>query len=123
MEPTFVMLVLLPLGLGLLAFIEPCSIGSSLVLIKYLEAKAARTKLLQVGVFAATRAVFIGLMGHAPMKPQPVQTVRGPKAGRGTWSPYRSTFNDTERWQVGHEIASARTPLARMFPKVIGGPV
>lgn len=63
MEPTFVMLVLLPLGLGLLGFIEPCSIGSSLVLIKYLEGKAARTKLLQVGLFAATRAAFIGVMG------------------------------------------------------------
>ena len=56
-------LVLPPVGLGLLGFIEPCSIGSTLVFIKYLEGKNARTRLIQVGLFAATRAIFIGLLG------------------------------------------------------------
>ncbi len=55
--------MLLPVGLGLLGFIEPCSIGSTLVFVKHLEGKAAATKLAQVGVFAGTRAMFIGLLG------------------------------------------------------------
>jgi cytochrome c-type biogenesis protein len=56
-------LVFLPVGLGLLGFIEPCSIGSTLIVIKQLEGKSAASKLAQVGVFAGTRAVFIGLLG------------------------------------------------------------
>lgn len=56
-------LVFLPVGLGLLGFIEPCSIGSMLIVIKHLEGKSAASKLAQVGVFAGTRAVFIGLLG------------------------------------------------------------
>jgi cytochrome c-type biogenesis protein len=56
-------LVLLPLGLGLLGFIEPCTVGSSLLFVKYLEGRAAAAKLLETGVFAATRALFIGALG------------------------------------------------------------
>jgi len=56
-------LVVLPIGLGLLGFIEPCSIGSTLIFIKYLEGKSAAAKLGEVCVFAITRAVFIGLLG------------------------------------------------------------
>lgn len=56
-------LVVLPIGLGLLGFIEPCSIGSSLVFIKYLEGKSAAAKLAQVTAFTAARATFIGALG------------------------------------------------------------
>ncbi|MGH6894954.1 MAG: hypothetical protein ACREJ5_00170 [Geminicoccaceae bacterium] len=56
-------LVVLPIGLGLLGFIEPCSIGSSLVFIKYLEGRTAAAKLAQVMAFAAARALFIGALG------------------------------------------------------------
>ena len=56
-------LVLPPVGLGLLGSFEPCSIGSTLVFIKYLEGKDARTRRMQVSLFAATRAIFIGLLG------------------------------------------------------------
>lgn len=56
-------LVVLPIGLGLLGFIEPCSIGSTLIVAKHLEGKSAVAKLAQVGLFALTRAVFIGLLG------------------------------------------------------------
>ena len=56
-------LVLLPVGLGLLGFVEPCSLGSTLLVIKHLEGRGAASKLAQVGVFAATRAVFVGLLG------------------------------------------------------------
>jgi cytochrome c-type biogenesis protein len=56
-------LVVVPLGLGLLGFIEPCTVGSSLLFVKYLEGKNAAAKLLETGVFALTRALFIGALG------------------------------------------------------------
>lgn len=56
-------LIVLPLGLGLLGFVEPCTVGSSLLFVKYLEGKRAAAKLLETGVFALTRAVFIGALG------------------------------------------------------------
>lgn len=56
-------LILVPIGLGLLGFIEPCSLGSTLIVVKHLEGKRSITKLVQVGIFAITRAVFIGLLG------------------------------------------------------------
>jgi cytochrome c-type biogenesis protein len=63
MEFGFTKLVLFPIGLGLLGFIEPCSIGSTLIFLKHLEGRDATSKLAQVGAFAGTRAVFIGLLG------------------------------------------------------------
>lgn len=54
---------LLPIGLGLLGFVEPCSIGSTLIVVKHLEGKSSAAKLVQVSIFAGTRAVFIGLLG------------------------------------------------------------
>lgn len=56
-------LLVLPVGLGLLGFIEPCTVGSSLLFVKYLEGKEAAAKLLETTVFAATRALFIGSLG------------------------------------------------------------
>ena len=58
-------LVVLPVGLGLLGFVEPCSIGSTLVFIKYLEARNAAAKIAQVGIFTVTRALFTGTLGLA----------------------------------------------------------
>ena len=55
----------LPVGLGLLGFIEPCSIGSTLVFIKYLEHRDAAAKIVQVGIFAVARALFTGVLGLA----------------------------------------------------------
>jgi len=55
--------VLLPIGLGLFGFIEPCTIGSTLVFIKVMEGKPPATKLWQIGIFTATRALFIGALG------------------------------------------------------------
>lgn len=57
--------VVLPVGLGLLGFVEPCSIGSSLLFIKYVEGKDAPTKISQAAIFTLTRAVFVGLLGVA----------------------------------------------------------
>lgn len=58
-------LLLLPIGLGLLGFIEPCTMGSNLLLIKHLERRPQRDRLVQMLVFAATRALFMGLLGVA----------------------------------------------------------
>ncbi|MEQ9641445.1 MAG: cytochrome c biogenesis protein CcdA [Alphaproteobacteria bacterium] len=63
MTADFVNLFALPIGLGLLGFVEPCSIGSSLVFVKYLEGKERASKLSQVTVFMLTRGLFIGLLG------------------------------------------------------------
>ncbi len=56
-------LVVLPLGLGLLGFVEPCTVGSSLLFVKYLEGRRAAAKLLETAIFALTRALFIGALG------------------------------------------------------------
>jgi len=56
---------LLPIGLGLFGFVEPCSIGSTLLFIKLIEGKPAAVKVGQVATFALTRAIFIGLLGAA----------------------------------------------------------
>lgn len=57
--------LLLPIGLGLFGFIEPCSIGASLLFVKSVEGKTTREKLAQVIVFALIRAVAMGLLGVA----------------------------------------------------------
>src|SRR3990172_6274755 len=53
----------LPIGLGLIGFIEPCSIGSTLIFVKTLEGKNASSKLAQVGVFMTVRALAMGALG------------------------------------------------------------
>lgn len=53
----------LPVGLGLLAFIEPCAIGSTLLFIKLVEGKSAQAKLNQALAFMFARALFMGLLG------------------------------------------------------------
>lgn len=55
--------VVLPVFFGLFGFIEPCSIGSTLVMVKQMEARTGRQKIVQMLVFAGTRALFIGLLG------------------------------------------------------------
>ena len=59
----FLDLAVLPLAFGLLGFVEPCSIGSTLIVIKVMEGKPATTKLGQVLSFTASRAIFIGELG------------------------------------------------------------
>lgn len=65
MEINLASLLWIPLGLGLLGFVEPCSIGSTFLFLKYLEGKSAVGKLFQVIVFALTRGLFIGILGAA----------------------------------------------------------
>src|SRR5216683_244746 len=64
MQTDLVNLLFLPLGLGLLGFIEPCSIGSSLLFVQYVDGKTAAVKVAQAVRFTATAALvgtaFIG---------------------------------------------------------------
>ena len=57
--------VALPVGLGLFGFIEPCSIGSSLLFIKSVEGKSAADKIAQIGIFMLIRALLMGALGLA----------------------------------------------------------
>jgi cytochrome c-type biogenesis protein len=57
--------LLFPLALGLLGFVEPCSIGASLLFLKSVEGNPAAVRLMQAIVFTATRALFIGVLGAA----------------------------------------------------------
>lgn len=63
MSAEFATTLLLPLGLGLLGFVEPCAIGSTLLFIKLMEGKSAAVKIAQVTTFALSRALFTGLLG------------------------------------------------------------
>lgn len=56
-------LIVLPVAFGLFGFVEPCSIGATLIFIKVMEDESAARKLAQVTAFALTRAVFIGILG------------------------------------------------------------
>lgn len=50
-------------GLGLLGFVEPCSVGASLLFIQSLEMQSARDKIFHAVTFALTRALIIGALG------------------------------------------------------------
>lgn len=50
-------------GLGLLGFVEPCSVGSHLIFLKFLDQLPARQQWVQTLVFTLVRAVFMGLLG------------------------------------------------------------
>ncbi|MGH8226163.1 MAG: cytochrome c biogenesis CcdA family protein [Gammaproteobacteria bacterium] len=53
----------LALGLGLLGFVEPCTMGSNLILVKHLDRRAPAARMTQMLVYAATRGLFMGLLG------------------------------------------------------------
>lgn len=55
----------LPILLGLFGFVEPCSIGSTLVMVKQMEGQPREARIVQVLAFAGARAVFIGALGAA----------------------------------------------------------
>ncbi|MDE1953523.1 MAG: hypothetical protein KGL51_12040 [Betaproteobacteria bacterium] len=57
--------LLLAIGLGLLGFVEPCTMGANLILIKYLERRSYRHRVLQMLIYAATRGLLMALLGVA----------------------------------------------------------
>lgn len=54
---------LLALGLGLLGFVEPCSVGGHLLFIKYLERRSPRQRIVQTLAFTLTRATLMAGLG------------------------------------------------------------
>lgn len=50
-------------GLGLLGFLEPCSVGSHLLFLKYINAGSPALKAFQTAVFTLTRAAFMAALG------------------------------------------------------------
>jgi hypothetical protein len=56
------------------------------------------------------------------MMPHRVHTMRGPNAGTGTSSGQLSALRIARWWHIQQHTSSDRTPLARMLPRVIGGP-
>ncbi len=65
MEISFIQLILLPIGLGLLGFIEPCTIGGHLLFLETQSRRTTREKISAVGVFILVRAFVAGLAGAA----------------------------------------------------------
>lgn len=65
MDLTFQALIVLPLALGLLGFVEPCAMGANLVYLKTLEGRGQGARLSSVSLFVVIRAVTIGLIGIA----------------------------------------------------------
>ncbi|MFV2092040.1 MAG: cytochrome c biogenesis protein CcdA [Hyphomicrobiales bacterium] len=63
MDISFQALIVLPVALGLLGFIEPCSMGANLVYLKTLEGRPRATRLSSVILFVVIRAVTIGFIG------------------------------------------------------------
>jgi cytochrome c-type biogenesis protein len=56
-------LIVLPVGLGLLGFVEPCSVGTSLLFLHYLEGRPPAVQVSQTLIFTVTRAAFMGMLG------------------------------------------------------------
>ncbi|MHA1546915.1 MAG: hypothetical protein ACTSUY_10930, partial [Alphaproteobacteria bacterium] len=63
MDLTFQALIILPLGLGLLGFVEPCAMGANLVYLKTLEGQPRSAQLTSVSMFVVIRALTIGSIG------------------------------------------------------------
>ncbi|OUR76767.1 hypothetical protein A9Q83_13450 [Alphaproteobacteria bacterium 46_93_T64] len=63
MEATFFSFFLLPIGLGLLGFFEPCSMGTNLLFIKHIEHRTASAKISAALIFMSIRGLTIGLLG------------------------------------------------------------
>ncbi|MDQ7079088.1 MAG: cytochrome c biogenesis protein CcdA [Paracoccaceae bacterium] len=59
--PDLYMLILLPVGLGLLGFVEPCTIGAHLLFLKSLKGAAQRRQ--GIVTFILVRALAMGVIG------------------------------------------------------------
>ena len=63
MEISFLTLLLLPAGLGLLGFVEPCTIGGHLLFLDTQKARPAPQQRRALAVFILTRSLVAGLFG------------------------------------------------------------
>jgi cytochrome c-type biogenesis protein len=55
--------LLLPLGLGLLGFIEPCTIGGHMLLLGSLSGESRTARLATLAAFTVSRSLTLGLIG------------------------------------------------------------
>ncbi len=55
--------VLLPIGLGLLGFLEPCSLGANILFLNLLATATVGNRVREALVFTGTRTLFLGLLG------------------------------------------------------------
>jgi len=62
-EWSFATHFLLPVSLGLLGFIEPCAIGSHMVVLGVLAGQSKGRRIASLLLFAATRTVALGIVG------------------------------------------------------------
>jgi len=65
MELSLYTLVLLPAALGLLGFIEPCTIGAHLIFLETQHSRSKAEKIRAVSIFIVTRALMAGVFGAA----------------------------------------------------------
>ena len=56
-------LLALAVGLGLLGFVEPCSIGANMIFLGHLREKGKGTRLREAAKFALSRSTVLGLFG------------------------------------------------------------
>jgi len=63
MEISLLSLLILPAGLGLLGFIEPCTIGGHLVFLETQKPRSPASQRRALGVFIAVRTLVAGLFG------------------------------------------------------------
>lgn len=55
--------LLTPIGLGLLGFVEPCSLGANAVFLSYIAPLSGWRRVAEVLTFTVSRGVFLGLIG------------------------------------------------------------
>lgn len=65
MDLTLTTLILLPVGLGLLGFVEPCTIGSHMVFLSTQEQRRTDERAMALLAFVSTRVLVSGLFGAA----------------------------------------------------------
>ncbi len=63
MDVSLVTMILLPAGLGLLGFIEPCTIGGHLVFLDTQKTRTRFERIKALSVFVAARAIVAGAFG------------------------------------------------------------
>lgn len=57
--------LLTPFGLGLLGFLEPCSLGANAVFLGYIMPLSGQRRLAEAVAFTLSRGLFLGLIGAA----------------------------------------------------------
>jgi cytochrome c-type biogenesis protein len=57
--------LLTPIGLGLLGFVEPCSLGANAVFLNYVAPLSGWRRIAEALIFTLSRGVFLGLIGAA----------------------------------------------------------